>query len=322
MKELLSGNEAVARGAYEAGVRLAAGYPGTPSTEILETVAEKYPSLYCQWSPNEKVAFEVAIGASMGGARALTTMKHVGLNVAADPYMTFSYTGVGGGFVLISADDPEMHSSQNEQDNRIYAKFAKTPFLDPSDSQESKDMLLTAFDVSEEFDTPVMLHMTTRISHSKGIVELSEPVLIANRKFVKNPAKYVMIPSNAKVRHVVVEERLEKLQEYSERTPLNRIEASGSEIGIITGGISYQYAKEVAPQFDYFKIGFGHPLPMKKIAAFVKAHKRTLVIEELEPYYEDQIKAAGLNVIHVGLTRAHTSHVTLRTTLAVIGQTS
>ena len=175
MKELLSGNEAVARGAYEAGVRLAAGYPGTPSTEILETVAEQYPSIYSQWSPNEKVAFEVGIGASLGGARTLVTMKHVGLNVAADPYMTFSYTGVGGGFVVVSADDPEMHSSQNEQDNRIFARFAKTPFLDPSDSQESKDMLMMAFLVSEQFDTPVMLHMTTRISHSKGVVELKEP---------------------------------------------------------------------------------------------------------------------------------------------------
>ncbi len=296
MKELLSGNEAVARGAFEAGVKLAAGYPGTPSTEILETVAEKYPSIYAQWSPNEKVAFEVAIGASIGGARALTTMKHVGLNVAADPYMTFSYTGVGGGFVLVSADDPEMHSSQNEQDNRIFARFAKTPFLDPSDSQESKDMLLTAYEISEEFDTPVMLHMTTRISHSKGIVELAEPVTPPEKKFVKAPAKYVMIPSNARIRHVFVEERLAKLQEYSERTPLNRVESNGSEIGIITGGIAYQYAKEVAPQFDYLKIGFGHPLPMKKIAEFVKKHQRVIVVEELEPFYEDQIKAAGLNV--------------------------
>jgi indolepyruvate ferredoxin oxidoreductase alpha subunit len=296
MKELLSGNEAVARGAYEAGVKLAVGYPGTPSTEILETVAEKYPSLYCQWSPNEKVAFEVAIGASIGGARTLVTMKHVGLNVAADPYMTFSYTGVGGGFVLVSADDPEMHSSQNEQDNRLFASFAKTPFLDPADSQESKDMLLTGFEISEEFDTPVMLHMTTRISHSKGIVELAEPVTPPQKKFVKNPAKYVMIPANARGRHVIVEERLDKLREYSERTPLNRIESNGSEIGIITGGIAYQYAKEVAPQFDYLKIGFGHPLPMKKIAEFVKSHKQVLVVEELEPFYEDQIKAAGFKV--------------------------
>jgi indolepyruvate ferredoxin oxidoreductase alpha subunit len=296
MKELLSGNEAVARGAFEAGVRMAAGYPGTPSTEILETVAERFPSVYSQWSPNEKVAFEVGIGASIGGARALVTMKHVGLNVAADPYMTFSYTGVGGGFVVVSADDPEMHSSQNEQDNRIFARFAKTPFLDPSDSQESKDMLLAAFEISEQFDTPVMLHMTTRISHSKGVVELGEPVDVPAEKFVKNPAKYVMIPSNARVRHVVVEERLEKLREYSEQTPLNTIEERGSEIGIITGGIAYQYAREVAPDFDYFKIGFGNPLPLKKIAEFVKRHRRVIVVEELEPFYEEQIKAAGIKV--------------------------
>ncbi|MEW5795203.1 MAG: indolepyruvate ferredoxin oxidoreductase subunit alpha [Candidatus Zixiibacteriota bacterium] len=296
MKELLSGNEAVARGAFEAGVRLASGYPGTPSTEILETLAERFPSVYSQWSPNEKVAFEVAIGASIGGARALCTMKHVGLNVAADPYMTFSYTGVGGGFVVVSADDPEMHSSQNEQDNRILARFAKTPFLDPSDSQESKDMLLAAFEISEQCDTPVMLHMTTRISHSKGIVELGEPLKPRERKFVKDPAKYVMIPGHARGRHAVVEERLEKLREYAENSPLNRIENNGSDIGIITGGIAYQYAKEVAPDFDYFKIGFGNPLPLTRIAEFAKKHKRVIVIEELEPFYEEQIKAAGISV--------------------------
>ena len=296
MKELLSGNEAVARGTFEAGVRMAVGYPGTPSTEILETVAERFPSVYSQWSPNEKVAFEVAIGASLGGARALCTMKHVGLNVAADPYMTFSYTGVGGGFVFVSADDPEMHSSQNEQDNRVFARFAKTPFVDPSDSQESKDMLLKAFEISEQYDTPVMLHMTTRISHSKGIVELGEPVKLEKKQFVKEPTKYVMVPGHARGRHVIVEERTEKLREFSETTALNKVESNGSEIGIITGGISYQYAKEVAPDFDYLKIGFGYPLPMKKIAEFVKNHKKVLVVEELEPFYEDQIKAAGIEV--------------------------
>jgi len=214
MKELLSGNEAVARGAYEAGVALAAGYPGTPSTEILETLAERYRTIYSQWSPNEKVAFEVAIGASLGGARALVTMKHVGLNVAADPFMTFAYTGVNGGFVVVSADDPEMHSSQNEQDNRFYARFAKVPFLEPSDSQESKDMVRLAFEVSEQFDTPVMLHMSTRISHSKGVVELAEPVTAAGRKFIKEPTKYVMIPGHARVRHQVLEGRVERVRGY------------------------------------------------------------------------------------------------------------
>ena len=296
MKELMSGNEAVARGALEAGVKLASGYPGTPSTEILETMAAKYPSVYSQWSPNEKVAFEVGIGASIGGARALVTMKHVGLNVAADPFMTFAYTGVNGGFVLVSADDPEMHSSQNEQDNRIFAKFAHVPFLDPSDSQESKEMLITAFELSEVFDTPVMLHMTTRISHSKGIVSIEQPSEGPNRKFVKEPSKYVMIPGNARGRHVVLEERLERLRKFVEETPLNIVENNGSKIGIITGGVSYNYAKEVAPNLDYLKLGIGFPLPMKRIADFIENHDRVIVVEELEPFYEEQINAAGLQV--------------------------
>lgn len=296
MKELLSGNEAVARGAYEAGVKLAASYPGTPSTEILETIAARYPEIYSQWSPNEKVAYEVGIGASIGGARTLVTMKHVGLNVAADPFMTQAYTGVNGGFVVVSADDPEMHSSQNEQDNRYYARFAQIPMLEPSDSQESKDMLLTAYRISEEYDTPVMLRMTTRISHSKGVVELGEINPGPDKKFVKNPSKYVMIPANARKRHVVVEERLEKLRALTEESPLNQVESNGSKIGIITGGVSYQYAKEVAPDFDYFKFGMSFPIPLKKIEEFVKNHERVIVIEELEPFYEDQIKVAGLKV--------------------------
>jgi indolepyruvate ferredoxin oxidoreductase alpha subunit len=296
MKKFLSGNEAVARGAYEAGVKLAVGYPGTPSTEILETVAEEYRSIYSQWSPNEKVAFEVGIGASLGGARALVTMKHVGLNVAADPFMTFAYTGVNGGFVVISADDPEMHSSQNEQDNRFFAKFAQIPFLEPSDSQEAKDFVLKAFEISEKFDTPVMLRMTTRVSHSKGIVEENEPVVLPEGSFKRDMQKYVMIPSNAKKRHVVVTERLDKLREYSEKTELNKEENNGSKIGIITGGIAYQYVKEVIPDADYFKIGFGFPLPIDKIRKFVDAHQINLVIEELEPYYEEILKAAGIKV--------------------------
>jgi len=297
MRELLSGNEAVARGVYEAGVKLAASYPGTPSTEILETLARRYRSVYSQWSPNEKVAFEVAIGASIGGARALVTMKHVGLNVAADPFMTFAYTGVNGGFVVVSADDPEMHSSQNEQDNRFYARFAQIPMLEPSDSQESKDMVLTAFELSEIFDTPVMLRMSTRVSHSKGIVKLGEPTSGPDKKFVKDPAKYVMIPANARKRHVVVVERLEKLRQLTEETPLNFVEEKGSKIGIISGGVAYQYAKEVAPDFDYLKLGMSYPLPLKKIADFIKSHDKVIVVEELEPFYEDQIKAAGFDVV-------------------------
>jgi len=296
MKRLLSGNEAVARGAYEAGIKLGVGYPGTPSTEILETIAEEYRSIYSQWSPNEKVAFEVGIGASLGGGRALVTMKHVGLNVAADPFMTFAYTGVNAGFVVVSADDPEMHSSQNEQDNRFFAKFAQIPFLEPSDSQESKDFVRRAFEISEMFDTPVMLRMTTRISHSKAIVEEYEPVVLPESGFKRDMQKYVMIPANAKKRHVVVEQRLEKLRLFSESTELNKVENNGSEIGIITGGIAYQYAKDNLPDADYLKIGFGFPLPIEKISKFVAAHKVNLIIEELEPYYEEIIKAAGIRI--------------------------
>lgn len=296
MKRLLSGNEAVARGTFEAGVKLASAYPGTPSTEILETIADEYPSIYAQWSPNEKVAFEVGIGASLGGGRTLVAMKHVGLNVAADPLMTFAYTGVGAGFVIVSADDPEMHSSQNEQDNRFFAKFAQIPFLEPSDSQEAKDFVLKAFEISEEFDTPVMLRLTTRISHSKGIVKENEPVVPPEERFKRDMQKYVMIPSNARKRHAVLAERLERLRRFSEQTELNRIENNGSDIGIITGGIAYQYAKDNLPEADYFKIGFGFPLPIEKIREFAASHKEVLVIEELEPYYEETINAAGIEV--------------------------
>ncbi len=296
MKELLSGNEAVARGAFEADVKLASAYPGTPSTEIMETIGDKFPSLYAQWSPNEKVAYEVGVGASVGGGRALVTMKHVGLNVAADPYMTHAYTGVNGGFLIVSADDPEMHSSQNEQDNRFFAKFANIPMLEPADSQESKDMVVMGYEISEIFDTPVLFRMTTRISHSKGIVELQEPTEGTNKKYVKDSSKYVMIPSHARARHIVVEERIQKLQNFSEETLLNFVEDNGSKIGIITSGVSYQYAKEVEPNFDYMKLGFTFPLPIKKIEEFVKNHDVVLVVEELEPFIEDQIKVAGIKV--------------------------
>jgi len=296
MKRLLSGNEAVARGAFEAGIKLASAYPGTPSTEILETIADQYPSLYAEWSPNEKVAFEVGVGASLGGARALVTMKHVGVNVAADPLMTFAYTGVNGGFILVSADDPEMHSSQNEQDNRYFAKFAQIPFLEPSDSQEAKDFVLKGYEISEQFDTPVMLRLTTRISHSKGIVEENDPITIPAPEFKRDMQKYVMIPSNAKKRHVVLTERLKKLRQFSEESELNFVENNGSDIGIITGGIAYQYAKDNLPDADYLKIGFGFPLPLDKIRTFVESHKKVIIVEELEPYYEETIKAAGIQI--------------------------
>ena len=249
-KEILSGNEAIARGAYESGVTVAAAYPGTPSTEILENVAE-YDEIYAEWSPNEKVAFEVACGSSIGGARSIVAMKHVGLNVAADPLFSMSYIGANGGLVIISADDPEMHSSQNEQDNRYYAKSAKIPMLEPSDSQEAKDFLGLALDISEEFDTPVLLRVTTRICHSNTVVELKERKEVPLKEYKKDIQKNVMIPANARKRHHFVEERTKKLQEYSNNSPINFIEEGSGDTGIITSSISYQYVKEVFPMHRY-----------------------------------------------------------------------
>ena len=296
MKRLLSGNEAVAQGAMEAGVRLAAAYPGTPSTEILETLS-KLPGSYAQWSPNEKVAFEVGIGASQAGARAMVCMKHVGVNVAADPLMTFAYTGVNGGFVVVSADDPEMHSSQNEQDNRHYARFAKIAMFEPSNSQEAKDFLLEAYEVSEIFDTPVMLRLTTRISHSKGIVECGEWKKSEVKGFNKNIAKYVMMPIYAIQRHKVVEERLERLREYAETTPSNRVEMRSTSLGVVTSSISYQYVREVLPDASVLKLGMSWPLPLKKIRQFADSIDRLLVVEELDPFMETELKAAGIDCI-------------------------
>jgi indolepyruvate ferredoxin oxidoreductase alpha subunit len=294
MKRLLSGNEAVAQGAMEAGVRLAAAYPGTPSTEILETLS-KFPGAYAQWSPNEKVAFEVGIGASQAGARALVCMKHVGVNVAADPLMTFSYTGVNGGFVVVSADDPEMHSSQNEQDNRHYARFAKIPLFEPSNSQEAKDFLLEAYEVSERFDTPVMLRLTTRISHSKGIVECGEWTQAEVKGYHRDIAKYVMMPVYAIERHKVVEERLEKLRDYSENASINRTEMRDTALGVVTSSISYQYVREVLPDASVLKLGISWPLPMKKIGDFAGSVDRVMVVEELDPFLETELKAAGID---------------------------
>ncbi len=296
-KSLLSGNEAIARGAYECGVVFASAYPGTPSTEITEEMS-KYEGVYSEWSPNEKVALEVGIGACYAGARTLVSMKHVGVNVAADPLFTLSYTGVRGGLVLVTADDPELHSSQNEQDNRNYAKFAKVPMLEPSDSQEAKDFVKIAFDISEEFNTPVLLRTTTRISHSKSPVELSEP----NRKksdkigISKEPERLVMLPNNARKRHVVVEEKIDKLKQYSEKFGENRIELKDKKIGIITSGISYQYTREVFPDASILKLGMVYPLPEKTIRDFSKEVDELFIIEELDPFIEEQIKAMGISV--------------------------
>jgi len=294
MKVLMSGNEAVARGSFEAGVRIATAYPGTPSTEILENISMWYKNIYSEWSPNEKVAFEVAIGGSMAGARSIVAMKHVGLNVAADPFMTFAYTGVKGGMIVVSADDPSMHSSQNEQDNRFYAKFAMIPMLEPSDSQESKDFVKIGLEISEEFDTPLLLRMVTRISHSKGVVETVDPIDVEVAGFERDIPKYVMVPGNARYRRKVIIERLKRLHEYSDHTPLNYVEMGSKEIGIITSGISHQYAKEAMPDASFLKLGMPYPLPEKKIREFSQTVKRLFVVEELEPFLEDQMKVFGI----------------------------
>ncbi|WP_041274702.1 indolepyruvate ferredoxin oxidoreductase subunit alpha [Desulforamulus reducens] len=293
MKELLSGNAAIARGAYEAGISVATGYPGTPSTEILENFA-KYPDIYAQWSPNEKVALEVGAGASIAGARVLVTMKHVGVNVAADPLFTLAYTGVNGGLILVSADDPGMHSSQNEQDNRYYALVNKMPCLEPADSQEAKDMVGLGLEISEQFDTPVMLRVTTRVSHSQSFVEMKEPGTRTLRPYAKDPVKYVMVPAHGRMRRVFLEERMAKLQEYSENCPLNTIEWGDKNIGVIASGISYHYAKEVLPQASILKLGMTNPLPEKLIREFAAGVDSLLVIEELEPFLELQIRAMGI----------------------------
>lgn len=295
MKELLTGNEAIARGAWEAGVTVAAAYPGTPSTEILENIA-KCPEVYAEWAPNEKVALEVGVGASIAGARVLVTMKHVGVNVAADPLFTFAYTGVTGGLVLVSADDPGMHSSQNEQDNRHLARAAKIPVLEPSDSQEAKDIAALAYEISEKFDTPVMLRTTTRVAHSQSIVELDERTEVPLKDYEKNPAKYVMMPAMAKARHVIVEERLVKLAEYAESMPFNKIEWGDKKIGIIASGIAYQYAKEVLPNVSFLKLGMTYPLPKKLIEAFAAECSEVYVLEELEPFVEEQVRSWGISV--------------------------
>ncbi len=296
MKELMLGNEAVARGAYEAGVRVAAAYPGTPSTEITEYIA-KYDEVYCEWSPNEKVALEVAIGASVAGARAICSMKHVGLNVAADPLFTVSYTGVNGGLVIMVADDPGMHSSQNEQDSRFYARASLVPMLEPSDSRECKDFVKTAFEISEKFDCPVIVRLTTRVAHSRSFVEPEERQEIELKPYVKDPSKYVMMPAMARGRHLAVEKRMAELRSYAETSPVNRIEWGSTEIGIITSGISYQYAREAIGDVSYLKLGMVYPLPENLIREFASKVKKLYVVEELEPFFENQIRKMGIEVI-------------------------
>jgi len=267
MNILMTGNEAIARGAYEYGISVAAAYPGTPSTEILENIA-KYPEIYSQWSPNEKVAMEVGIGAAIAGARAMVTMKMVGVNVAADPLFTVAYTGVRGGLVLISADDPGMHSSQNEQDNRCYAAFAKIPLLEPSDSQQCKDMVGLAMEISENFDTPVMMRITTRIAHSQSEVELKEPGERPLKAYKKDAQKYVMLPAHGRARRLAVEARDKRLSKFTESVEVNSIEMNDPAIGIITSGISYQYVKEGVPKASVLLLGLTNPLPEGLIRKF------------------------------------------------------
>ena len=301
MIRLLSGNEAVARGAWEAGVTFASAYPGTPSTEILEEFS-RFPNVYAEWAPNEKVALDAAIGAAYAGRRALATMKHVGVNVAADSLMYASMTGAEAGLVLVTADDPAMHSSQNEQDNRTYAKFARIPCLEPSDSQEAKDLTLAAFELSERFDTPVLLRLTTRICHSTTAVELADgESRIANHKsqigpFPRNPEKYVTVPAHARKRHVVIEQRIRDVAEAAETFPFNRIERGTSDLGVITAGVAYQYAKEVFPEASVLHLGMTWPLPARMIREFAASVARLIVIEELDPFIEEAVRLLGIAV--------------------------
>ena len=296
MKRLMLGNEAVARGFYEAGVKLISSYPGTPSTEITEEAC-KYKEIYCEWAPNEKVAMETAFGGSLAGGRTAVCMKHVGLNVAADPLFTISYTGVNGGMTVVVADDPGMHSSQNEQDSRHYAIAAKLPMLEPSDSREAKEFAKLSFELSEKFDTACMLRMCTRIAHAQCLVEEEERTEVGLKPYEKNPQKYIMAPANAIKRHPVVEARTESLREYAETAEINRIEwAENREIGIITSGTCYTYVKEVlGDTVSVLKLGMVNPLPTEKIKAFAKEVKRLIVIEELDPVIESFVKALGLS---------------------------
>ena len=297
LKKLMLGNEAVARGLYEAGAKVVSSYPGTPSTEITEYAA-KYDEIYCEWAPNEKVAAEVAFGASLRGVRSACAMKHVGLNVAADPLFTLSYTGVNGGLVLFVADDPAMHSSQNEQDSRHYAIAAKVPMIEPSDSAEAKEYVKQAFELSEEFDTPVIVRMCTRIAHSQYAVELEPRQEKPLGEYVKNPAKYIMAPANAAKRHPFVEERTKRLQEVAETSRFNRVEKTDSEMGIICAGTCYEYVKEVfGDSVSILKLGMINPLPEKLIRDFAAGVKQLYVIEELDGIIEQHVKALGVDCI-------------------------
>lgn len=304
-KKVMLGNEAIARGAYEAGVKVSAAYPGTPSTEISENLVQ-YPEIYCEWSPNEKVAMEVAIGASISGVRAMASMKHVGFNVAADPMYTAAYIGALGGLVAVVADDPGMYSSQNEQDTRQICRAAQVSVLEPSDSQEAKDYMKLAFTLSEKYDTPMVLRTTTRLAHSQGVVALEDRVTPEDKPYERNIAKNVMMPGNAIKRHVFVEQRLNEMSEDAnsisyttdgKEIPLNRMELNDTKIGFITSGIPYTYVKEACPNASVLKLGLVHPLPKKLIQEFASKVDTLYIFEELEPVIEEQVRAMGIDCI-------------------------
>ena len=296
-KVIMLGNEAIARGAYEAGVKVSAAYPGTPSTEISENLVKYKDSLYCEWSPNEKVATEVAIGASVSGVRAMSCMKHVGFNVAADPTYTVSYMGVNGGLVIIVADDPGLYSSQNEQDTRMVARAAQLPVIEPSDSAEAKEFIKVAFDLSEQFDRPFVYRTTTRLAHSQGVVELNERKEIEDKPYEKNIRKNVMMPGNAKLRHIEIEKRNLELAEAANTLPINKVEMNDTKIGVITSGIPYQYVKEALPEASVLKLGMVNPLPRKLIEDFASKVETLYIVEELDPVIEEQVKSWGIKAI-------------------------
>ncbi|MBQ4069647.1 MAG: indolepyruvate ferredoxin oxidoreductase subunit alpha [Lachnospiraceae bacterium] len=295
-KKIMLGNEAIARGAYEAGVKVSSAYPGTPSTEISENIV-KYKEIYSEWAPNEKVATEVAIGASMSGVRSLVSMKHVGVNVASDPLYTVAYIGVNGGLVMVAADDPGMYSSQNEQDTRAVARAAQVPVLEPSDSYEAKEFVKFAYEISEKYDTPVIVRTTTRLAHSQGIVELNDRAEVDDKPYERNIRKNVMMPGNAILRHIEVEKRMNALIEDGATFPINKVEYNDTSVGFITSGIPYQYVKEAMPNASVLKLGMVHPLPKKLIEEFASKVDTLYIFEELEPVIEEQVKSWGIKAI-------------------------
>lgn len=320
-KVLMLGNAALARGAYEAGVKVSAAYPGTPSTEISENLVKYKGEVYAEWSPNEKVAMEVAIGASVSGVRALVSMKHVGVNVASDPLYTISYSGVNGGLVLVAADDPGIYSSQNEQDSRMVARAAMVPVIEPSDSEEARVFIKRAFELSEEYDTPIMVRETTRLAHSQGLVNLEERVCPEDKPYEKNITKNVMMPGNAIKRHLVVEERLNRMAEDANTLDLNKVEYRDTKIGVITSGIPYQYVREALPEASVLKLGLVHPLPRKLIEEFASKVDTLYVVEELEPVMEEQIRSWGIKAIGKEIFTVQGEYSANMLRRAVLGQT-